>query len=345
MNLMVLSNYRPNSGWDTYTQNLASALGDKAEFLYMFGSSPNKSQFARVFREDSSQLKELYGRIFPKQYFKPLIKEIDYRRKEGLTLHYSYNLLPFIGNNLNDIVTIHDVIFMGPYADDGFFKSFYSKHLLRHYMAFNNIITVSKHTKKQLQHLGCKAEIEVIYPPCPDSFFRVSDKFQARRVLGLPLDKIIVLSPSNDKPWKNLNNVFRTLKTLGEKYLLVRVGPSIGIGKTFSNVDSHTMNLLYNSADVLLFPSLEEGFGYPLVEALKTGLPAVVSDIEVFHEVGGNAVVYVDPTKVESILEGVKIALNQSEKMSANGIRRSEKFTQAEFIKNLSAYYSNVLGT
>ena len=117
-----------------------------------------------------------------------------------------------------------------------------------------------------------------------------------------------MLSVSTNTPHKNLSILLAVMRSLGERYSLVRVGQKIGESITFDYADSVTMNKIYNACDILVFPSLEEGFGLPLIEAFATNLPAVVSDIPVFHEIGGNVPLYVDNRNPESIAYGIREA-------------------------------------
>lgn len=61
-------------------------------------------------------------------------------------------------------------------------------------------------------------------------------------------------------------------------------------------VSQKELAVKYLSASLFVFPSLAEGFGLPLLEAMQAGTPVLCSDIPVFHEVGGNVVTYVQPT-------------------------------------------------
>lgn len=344
MKLWIITNCRPNSGWGTYSTNLHYAVGDRARFVNLFGySSPGDCVGESALISETSRIKPVLARSFPKLYFHALLRSIEDERKNDLIVHYAYNLLPLIGNRDLDIITIHDLIFLSKwYLREPRLRSTYSKQLLRGYLKYKNIIAVSGTIKKQLMSLTNTSEIEVISPPCSSSFWPLDASESDRRKLNLPIDKILILSPSNNKPWKNLVMVSKVMKKLGDKFILIRVGPDIGTGITFKGVDANTLNLLYNVSDLLLFPSLEEGFGFPIVEAMKTGLPAVVSDIDVFHEIGGDAVEYVNPDDIDSIITGIYRALDNSEKLRVFGRRRAELYSLESFKNKLCKYYDRV---
>ena len=131
---------------------------------------------------------------------------------------------------------------------------------------------------------------------------------------------------------------------LGADYKLVRVGKSIMEGDiSFQGVSYETMNEIYNACDVLLFPSLYEGFGYPMVEAFATGLPVVASDIEVFRETSGEAAILRDPNDVSDLVSGVKSALENSEELKIKGLKRAVKFSFGRFANEMNMYYSSIL--
>jgi glycosyltransferase involved in cell wall biosynthesis len=96
------------------------------------------------------------------------------------------------------------------------------------------------------------------------------------------------------------------------------------------HVDDATLAALYRSAAVLAFPSLYEGFGLPLLEAMAHGLPAVVGKAGALRELGDGAVVVVDPEDVASIAEGLERLLADASlraELGAVGKARAAKFT------------------
>jgi alpha-1,3-rhamnosyl/mannosyltransferase len=96
------------------------------------------------------------------------------------------------------------------------------------------------------------------------------------------------------------------------------------------HVDGADLSALYESAGVLAFPSLYEGFGLPLVEAMAYGVPCVVSNVGALPEVANGAAILVDPEDVGSIAGGLERLLADAslrEKLGAAGMRRAADFT------------------
>lgn len=97
-----------------------------------------------------------------------------------------------------------------------------------------------------------------------------------------------------------------------------------------SFVEESDMPALYACADILVFPSLMEGFGLPLVEAMKSGIPVVTSNISSMPEVIGDAGVLVDPQNPKSIAEGIMNIFNNGylrAQLIARGKRRAKMFS------------------
>ncbi|EIT84632.1 mannosyltransferase [Fictibacillus macauensis ZFHKF-1] len=87
---------------------------------------------------------------------------------------------------------------------------------------------------------------------------------------------------------------------------------------------------LYSSADVFLFPSLYEGFGLPVLEAMACGTPVVTSDVASLPEVAGDAAIYVDPTDDECIATGLIDVLQHPERHASlieKGLQQVKKFS------------------
>ena len=98
------------------------------------------------------------------------------------------------------------------------------------------------------------------------------------------------------------------------------------------HVDDATLTALYESAGVLAFPSLYEGFGLPLLDAMAHGVPSVVSSVGAMPEVANGAAILVDPEDVSSIASGLERLLADPalrEKIAGEGRRRAADFSWA----------------
>jgi glycosyltransferase involved in cell wall biosynthesis len=96
------------------------------------------------------------------------------------------------------------------------------------------------------------------------------------------------------------------------------------------HVDEATLAALYENASMLAFPSLYEGFGLPLLEAMARGVPAVAGAVGAMPELAGDAAVLVDPENVDAIASGLETVLGDSalrERLGAAGRQRAAAFT------------------
>lgn len=110
-------------------------------------------------------------------------------------------------------------------------------------------------------------------------------------------------------------------------------------------VDILDLALIYNLATVLLMPSLYEGFGLPILEAMRSGCPVIASREGSLEEIGGEAVYYVDPLDSTSISNGVKKVFedrNLQKHLSSKGEARAKKFTIEKTIRNTVEVYNQM---
>lgn len=112
-------------------------------------------------------------------------------------------------------------------------------------------------------------------------------------------------------------------------------------------VSSELLSALYSAARMFLFPSLWEGFGIPITEAMACGTPVLTANTTCLPEVAGSAALIVDPFSVEQIAAGIA-QLDASEvlrqKLSAKGLERAKLFTWAQTAKNTLDVYERITG-
>jgi glycosyltransferase involved in cell wall biosynthesis len=162
------------------------------------------------------------------------------------------------------------------------------------------------------------------------------------------IDSEFVLCTGTLEPRKNLVRVLQAHAGLSRRVQLALVGPR---GWEFEPIlaeagardDVHVLGqipdpdlvALYQACTVFCYPSLYEGFGLPLLEAMASGAACVTSSVSSLPEVGGDAVVYVDPTDVDGIRRAIEHLLASEQERNALGERASRR--AAEFSWNRTA--------
>lgn len=163
---------------------------------------------------------------------------------------------------------------------------------LRYASHLRGVVTVSATTGELLRRVNPQVRPVTIHNWTGDEF-RPRDRDESRRRLGLPLDRSLILSVGLDIPRKNTDLLPRLVRALGPGFAVVRVGDCRRLEPDFppgtliarSAVPAADYPLYFNAADLLVYPSRDEGFGRPLIEAVNSNTPLLASDIPVFREV------------------------------------------------------------
>lgn len=278
--------------------------------------------------------------------YRDIIKNVN--SIEGI-VHITSQTMKPVFNSKHMVVTVHDIMAsqnnIKPSSLQEALKKKYMNEYLKVYMKYENIITVSNVVKSQiLETFNINDDkVSVIPPFIPDYFYRIENKNKLREKLGLPKNKILILSVSSNQPRKNLGMVKRVVEALGNNYLLVRIGTPVGNSITFNNVDEVTLNEIYNACDLLYFPTLMEGFGYPVIEAFKTGLPVVSSDIDIIREVSSGAAVLVDPENMQENIKAINTIMDGKDSLVEMGYNISKKYSKYNVKQRLVNYYNGIL--
>lgn len=265
-----------------------------------------------------------------------------------------------------EIVTIHDVFPLSSrdYSTPEFQRKF-GRLLMKAAWRAHRIITPSRYTGDQVVRYTrvSPARIRVIPEGVegPARALAPEERQRERKAL-VGEGKVLVLMVGVIQTRKNTLNALKALAYLPESYRLVLVGGD-GHGAEAVNdfirhqrleprvarlghVPEERISTLYQAADVLLFPSLEEGFGLPVLEAMAHGLPVVASNVSAIPEVGGDAAVYTDPRDPRDIAEKVRRAVENAALRTVlieKGLARAREFSWRRTAEMTLAVYEEVL--
>lgn len=249
------------------------------------------------------------------------------------------------------ITTIHDLTFLKyPQTHTPYSVAAHTRHLNQAKKYADRIIAVSESTKKDLIDYGIPTEkITVIYEAA-GSIFRPVDPRDVKAKHGLT--KPYFLSVGTREPRKNLQRLIEAFSKLPTRsdleVTLVIVGP-IGWGESLkipSNVrflgfvPDEDLAGLYSGAKAFVYPTLYEGFGLPVLEALNCGCPVITSNLSSLPEVGGEAAIYVNPLSVAEITQAM--AAVRKLNLSGKSLTQAKKFSWEKTAKATLKVYQEV---
>ena len=148
-----------------------------------------------------------------------------------------------------------------------------------------------------------------------------------------------------------LKNNFKIIiyggEKIGEQDFKIFKKYNIDLAKLiFLNDKSYDLKFVYQNVSALIYPSLYEGFGLPLLEAMSLGCPVISSNAGSLMEVGGEGLKYFNPFEFESIIETIESVLN-SEKNTNNlieyGYQRAKSFSWSKCATETARVYKNIL--
>lgn len=205
------------------------------------------------------------------------------------------------------------------------------------------IFTISKASKSDIiktYHIE-ESKIVVTYPGLREKMGKVNNSMRStKKAFGIRKDYILFVGTL--QPRKNITRLIQAFSLLSKQEglvdtQLVIVGKRgwlyesiLDAPKKYSVEDSvlfldfvtyEELEFLYKNALCLVFPSLYEGFGIPILEAMREGCPVVTSDVSSMPEVGGDSALYVDPEDVEDIASKIKKVI-QDEKLRKSMIEK-----------------------
>jgi glycosyltransferase involved in cell wall biosynthesis len=291
----------------------------------------------------------------------------DFLKAAGADIFHSpFFLLPSL-RVCRYIGTVHDVIPMSrPDLCPESFIAFFNRHFPNVVRRADQLVTVSEFSKSDiLKRVPLDpTRVTAIHEPVSPKFSESrSDPTQLKR-LGLLPGYILYLGAIDRR--KNLNcllEAYGLLRLEGEAPPLVIGGASSGdaydaareldkVGLSnhvtlLGRVPEDLLPTLYGAAAVFVFPSLYEGFGLPVVEAMACGTPVVASKATSIPEVAGDAALLVDPTDAPAWKVAIRRILNEKdlrEELVRRGRQRAEELGLARHRDQLVQLYKKVLG-
>jgi glycosyltransferase involved in cell wall biosynthesis len=349
-------------GTGSYVRNLSEAIRDESDDFSLNFFTSNFYQAQKHTSSITSRLLALYRDLVWLHILIPL-----YCRRSSIDLlHMPANLIP-ASAPCPVVVTIHDTILYQPNRKLTFWqRNYFLPACKRSAINAHLILTVSESSKNDIINtFNIPPEKIVVTNLAASAKFRVQTDDQIRAIKEkYQLDRFI-LTVGSLETRKNLKRVFLAFSHLHEKFpnlKLVHAGPInwqnddllsepnrldlkndiLFLGK----VSEDDLISLYNAARVFVFPSIYEGFGLPVVEAMACGCPVVTSNVSSIPEVAGKAAFLIDPLDEQQIEDAIADIISDPDlasKLREAGLERATHFSWERCAKETLKVYQRVL--
>jgi glycosyltransferase involved in cell wall biosynthesis len=267
-------------------------------------------------------------------------------------LHSTHHTLPLRPMRARKVVTVHDVTFFRMPERYPPLRRAYMQTMTRlSARAAEHVVVPSETIKRDVGNwLGIDASrVSVVYEAASEIYRPVAHDSACAVARGYGIDGPYVLSVGSREPGKNRVRLVRALAALRDEGIdcaLLVIGQGAWGYEQENDVvrelgmqdrvrfagyaPIEDLPSLHSAAAAFAFPSLYEGFGLPVLEAMACGAPVLTSNLSATAEVAGDAALLVDPLSVEAIRDGLRALLTDEalrRKLAAAGLARSAGFS------------------
>ena len=362
-----------HTGIGVYTRNLINAHernGHKItkighDISYEMFNSTNQTDVINI-KPTYHHLEKIYGSYFAMKKSRSDLIHFPVHRVD----EFAAMMIP---SKTKKVLTIHDITPLLPqFKEDAKAGRGWAKTFKYATKAADHIITDSTCTLNDCHAvLGIPKEKMTVVPlAANNNITRNDDKDGARRMVSeflKTITKPFIMACGTNIPRKNLLQLieaFGVFKRLTDtQYQLIIIGQTtnhtddlvkrvmtLGLKNDViikKYMTSLGLNYMYNAAELFVYPSLYEGFGLPILEAMTCGTPIVAANTSSIPEVLGDAGILVDPTDAKKIAEGMHDMLSdesRKEAYVAKGLERVKKFTWPTTAAETWRVYEKITG-
>jgi len=344
--------FHNTTGLGNYSRDLVRILAkfypDNQYFLY----NPKSPKVNRLALQSNMKVKmpeSFFGKILPSLWRSKFIIN-DLKRDQIDIYHGLSGELPFNIKqaNIKSVVTIHDLIFLRfPELYKPIDRKIYFKKFLKAANNADKIVAISEQTKLDIINFleVNPQKIRVIYQGCHQAFKQdYEDDFKDKVRLKYQLPEHYLLNVGTIEPRKNAFSIVKAIKDT--THHLVLVGKKTDYAQQIvdyvkkhqiedrihflSNVALEELAVIYQMADIFLYPSIFEGFGIPIIEAMFSKTPVITNKNGVFPEAAGPYSYYLEdpenPDEIKALIQSLMID-KQSDRIEKSYIYAKNNFS------------------
>ena len=360
--------FHNKTGLGNYSRDLIRMLSlyfpENKYFLY----NPKKSKETLFVPNETNVFEKNPRTAFYKKYYNLWRQRgvvADLEKNQVRLFHGLSGELPsgLQSKGIKSIVTIHDLIFIRyPHL-----YSFFDRKI--HYLKFKKatrnadlILAISEQTKLDtIQFLGVDpSKIKVIYQGC-NAVFKTSFSDDSKKEVAkkYQLPEKFVLNVGTIEERKNALTIVKAIKNLDVSLVLIgketkytaqiqnyiKIHNLEGRVHFLKNVSAEELAIIYQLASVFVYPSIFEGFGIPIIEALFSKTPVITNKNGVFPEAGGPSSLYIEPFDVDDLEQKINQVLTDatlSKNMREKGFEFAQKFNDELIAQQIISCYKEL---
>ncbi len=361
--------FNNTAGLGNFSRNTIVALGRQNPDDRFFLFHPGKKRLSFSTPENSKEIQPvgIWWKTFRNAWRSFRIARLAKELKLDIYHGLSHELPVGIEKTgVKSVVTIHDLIYIRyPQYFKKIDRSIYDRKFRYACQVATRIHAISEQTKSDLMDFFSisKEKIEVIYQSINPIFFEKADKFRKLKIREKhQLPEKFIITVGTVEARKNLMAILEGMVLSGIYIPLVVVGkPTTYQHKIqkfieadlnrlqvffLTRVPDAELAVLYQMAQVMVYPSIFEGFGLPVAEAQASGCPVITSNSSSLPEAGGVAAIYINPEKPAEIGHAIENLLADQtlrESLIAKGKINAQRFTPENYALQIKKLYNTIL--
>ena len=360
--------FHNNTGLGNYSRSLVKVLSDNFPENDYLLYNPRKSSKYNLENYNNSVTEVLPTSSFTKKLsslWRLYFVSKDIKKNKVELFHGLSGEIPLgLPKNIKKVVTIHDLIFVR-YPN---LYSFFDRKI--HYFKFKYaakksdvVVAISEQTKKDIvSFLGINEnKIKVIYQGCHAVFKQEYSENQIENTIkkhNLPEEYILNVGTIEKRKnllviLKSITNTTKKLVVIGKKTAYFdeiwdyMVANNLEKQVIFlKDLSLEELAIIYQKATLFVYPSIFEGFGIPIIEALYSKTPVITSTGSCFSEAGGSHSLYINPESSDELRTAIDLVWDNTSKrieMQEKGFEFVQKFNDSTIAKNWQELYKSLL--
>lgn len=356
MNIALDNRVKEFSGIGIYTKSLYNEYKKQGHSVYLYNDNICISRFSCLGKYIKFALRILKEQININRWLKMNNVKI---------YHVTKNIgVPFF-TTCPVLVTIHDIIphlYANKYLSNILERIYYELAIRISIYRSQKIITISDFSKQELiKYYNVPSTKIAVIPLAFNSCFRVLKNDTYKEVLRQKynLQTKYILTIGGSEYRKNIQRLINVYQNKDfENYELVIIGGkwrNIDLSKKYkqnkkikfiTDVEEKDLVLLYNMAEIFVFPSFYEGFGIPILEAMACGTAVITSNVSSMPEVAGDAALYFNPYDEKDMKDTILKVLNDvrlRNEMIDRGLKRIKEYSWSKCAEKILLVYGDLL--